>query len=387
MGLSETPSANRIHISFFGRRNAGKSSLVNAITSQELAVVSDVPGTTTDPVSKSMELLPLGPVVITDTAGIDDVGDLGKLRIEKTKKILKKTDIAVLVVDCQTGMTNYDRELIKLFEEKKMVYITVFNKCDLSSEIDGKICVSAKTGQGIEQLKRKLGELKPKENGLKLVADFIESGDVVIFVTPIDESAPKGRLILPQQQAIRDVLDKNAVSVVVQPSEIKETIKKLTPSLVVTDSQVFGEVNKAVPKEIKLTSFSILMARIKGLLNSSVAGAYVLDTLKDGDTVLISEGCTHHRQCNDIGTVKLPKLIQKHTNANVNFEFSSGGSFPEDLTKYALVIHCGGCMLNDTEMKNRVQIAREQNVPITNYGIAIAHMNGILERSIEILNF
>jgi len=387
MGLSETPSANRIHISFFGRRNAGKSSLVNAITSQELAVVSDVPGTTTDPVSKSMELLPLGPVVITDTAGIDDVGDLGKLRIEKTKKILKKTDIAVLVVDCQTGMTNYDRELIKLFEEKKMVYITVFNKCDLSSEIDGKICVSAKTGQGIEQLKRKLGELKPKENGLKLVADFIESGDVVIFVTPIDEAAPKGRLILPQQQAIRDVLDKNAVSVVVQPSEIKETIKKLTPSLVVTDSQVFGEVNKAVPKEIKLTSFSILMARIKGLLNSSVAGAYVLDTLKDGDTVLISEGCTHHRQCNDIGTVKLPKLIQKHTHANINFEFSSGGSFPEDLTKYALVIHCGGCMLNDTEMKNRVQIAREQNVPITNYGIAIAHMNGILERSIEILNF
>ncbi len=386
MGLNETPSGNRIHISFFGRRNAGKSSLVNAITNQELAVVSDVPGTTTDPVSKSMELLPLGPVVITDTAGIDDVGELGELRIEKTKKILAKTDIAVLVIDLQTGMTNYEKELVELFEEKKIAYITVYNKCDLGGEAEGKICVSAKTGQGIEALKKKLGELKPKENSLRLVADFIESGDVVMFVTPIDEAAPKARLILPQQQAIRDVLDKNAISVAVQPSEIEKTLQMITPSLVVTDSQVFGEVSKAIPKEIKLTSFSILMARIKGLLDSAVDGAYVLDTLKDGDTVLISEGCTHHRQCNDIGTVKLPGLIQKHIHVNINFEFSSGGSFPEDLTKYALVIHCGGCMLNDTEMKNRVQIAQKQNVPITNYGIAIAHMNGILERSIEILD-
>lgn len=385
MGLNDTPASNRIHISFFGRRNAGKSSLVNSVTSQELSVVSDIAGTTTDPVSKSMELGKLGPVVITDTAGIDDIGELGALRIKKTNEIIRKTDIAVLVVDINSGMSDYEKDLIDIFTEKKLPYITVFNKCDNGETMPDALCVSAKTGMNIDLLKEKLSCIKPKENPLRLVADFIKPGDIVVFVTPIDESAPKGRLILPQQQAIRDVLDIGAISIVVQPGELDKTLRKITPTLVVTDSQVFSEVSKIVHDSIPLTSFSILMARVKGLLESAVKGAYVLDTLKDCDRVLISEGCTHHRQCKDIGTVKLPKLIEKHTGVKLNFEFTSGGTFPDDLKKYALIVHCGGCMLNDSEMHSRVALANEQKVPITNYGTAIAHMNGILERSLAIV--
>jgi len=385
MTLNNTPSSMRIRISFFGRRNAGKSSLVNAITNQNLSVVSDTPGTTTDPVSKSMELGGLGPVIITDTAGIDDVGTLGNLRIEKTNEIINKTDIAVLVIDANEGISSYDKELITVFEDKKLPYITVYNKCD-EKDVDGDIlCVSAKTGRNTENLKEKIIALKPKENPTRMVGEFIKHGDVVIFVTPIDESAPKGRLILPQQQAIRDVLDVGAISVVVQPSELKMTLEKIKPALVVTDSQAFAEVSKTVPPEIKLTSFSILMARVKGLLQSAVEGAYVLDSLNDGDTLLISEACTHHRQCKDIGTVKLPNLIRKYTGKNINFEFTSGGEFPRELSKYSLIVHCGGCMITDTEMKSRVSSANEQGIPITNYGTAIAHMNGILKRSIEII--
>ncbi len=385
MTLNNTPSSMRIRISFFGRRNAGKSSLVNAVTSQNLSVVSDTPGTTTDPVSKSMELGGLGPVIITDTAGIDDVGTLGNLRIEKTNEIINKTDIAVLVIDANEGISSYDKELITVFEDKKLPYITVYNKCD-EKDVDGDIlCVSAKTGRNTEKLKEKIIALKPKENPIRMVGDFIKPGDVVIFVTPIDESAPKGRLILPQQQAIRDVLDAGAISVVVQPSELKMALEKIKPSLVVTDSQAFAEVSKAVPPEIKLTSFSILMARVKGLVQSAIEGAYALDSLCDGDTLLISEACTHHRQCKDIGTVKLPNLIRKYTSKNINFEFTSGGEFPRELGKYSLIVHCGGCMITDTEMKSRVSSANEQGIPITNYGTAIAHMNGILKRSIEII--
>ncbi len=385
MGLNDTPSSNRIHISFFGRRNAGKSSLVNAVTNQNLAVVSDVAGTTTDPVSKAMELSPLGPVVITDTAGIDDEGGLGALRIEKTNEVIRKTDIAVIVIDVNLELSNYEKELMAVFKEKNIPTLIVYNKCDDKDITKDALCVSAKTGRNIDLLKEKIASLKPCENPMRLVGDFINKGDVVIFVTPIDESAPKGRLILPQQQAIRDVLDIGGVSVVVQPSELKQALDSLKPALVVTDSQVFGMVSQIVPESIPLTSFSILMARVKGLLESAVEGAHILDTLKDGDRVLISEGCTHHRQCKDIGTVKLPKLIEKHTGAKINFEFTSGGTFPEDLREYALVVHCGGCMLNDAAMRSRVECAASQNVPITNYGTAIAHINGILERSIEII--
>ena len=389
MSLNLTPQAERIHIGFFGRRNAGKSSLVNALTDQAVSVVSDVAGTTTDPVKKSMELLPLGPVTVIDTPGFDDVGELGEKRVKTTRDILDSIHIAVLVIDASRGEGDTEKELEEIIRSKSVPLLKVYNKQDLAkSAVDG-IAVSALNKSGIEELKAALGAMAPKKKEKRLLDGIVKAGDLVVLVTPIDESAPKGRIILPQQMTIRDLLDFGASAVVCQPKQLEATLERLKadPDLVITDSQAFAEVNAIVPKRVPLTSFSILMARIKGLLNSSVAGAYVLDTLKDGDTVLISEGCTHHRQCNDIGTVKLPKLIQKHTHANINFEFSSGGSFPEDLTKYALVIHCGGCMLNDTEMKNRVQIAREQNVPITNYGIAIAHMNGILERSIEILNF
>lgn len=391
MGMNETPSANRVHIAFFGRRNAGKSSLVNAVTGQELAVVSDVAGTTTDPVYKSMELLPLGPVVIIDTAGLDDEGELGKLRIKKTRQVLNKTDIAVLVVDITVGIQENDKELIELFESKKIKYVIAYNKCDLIPTLPqakaNEIYVSAQKRLNINALKDKLGEFKPADSGKRMVADFIDRGDIVVFVTPIDEAAPKGRLILPQQQAIRDVLDANAISIVVQPEELTETLGKLKikPKLVVTDSQAFGKVSKDVPSEIQLTSFSILVARVKGLLDSAVEGAIQLDKLNDGDTILISEGCTHHRQCNDIGTVKLPKLIEKHSGKKISFEFTSGGSFPDDISKYALIVHCGGCMINEKEMAYRVKCAIDQNVPITNYGTAIAHMNGILKRSLEIL--
>lgn len=386
MGLNEVPSSARTHISFFGRRNAGKSSLVNAVTGQNLAVVSEVKGTTTDPVSKAMELLPLGPVVITDTAGIDDTGELGNLRIQKTIEQLNKTHIAVLVIDASVGTGEYEDKLIEQFKKRNIPYIEVYNKADLVQSSDGKLYVSAKTGLNIEKLKECIASLKPEENKMRMVADFISKGDTVIFVIPIDESAPKGRLILPQQQAIRDVLDAGGVAIACGTNELENTLSVYKPKLVVTDSQVFGKVSEIVPESINLTSFSILMARIKGLLDSALKGAYVLDKIKDGDRILISEGCTHHRQCNDIGTVKLPNLIRKYTGRDVQFEFTSGGEFKDKLDGYSLVIHCGGCMLNDTEMKSRVNFANEQNVPITNYGTAIAHMNGILERSIQIIN-
>lgn len=391
MTLNETPSANRTHIAFFGRRNAGKSSLMNAVANQQIAVVSDVKGTTTDPVNKSMELLPLGPVVLIDTAGIDDEGELGELRIKKTMQVLNKTDIAIIVVDVSLGLSDNEKDLIDKFKEKDIKYIIAYNKCDLIPKIpeakENEIYVSANNDTNITLLKEMLGNLKPNVSEKHMIADFIDKGDIVVFVTPIDESAPKGRLILPQQQAIRDTLDAGGISVVVQPDELPGTIEKLGNGikLVVTDSQVFGVVSKIVPKDIPLTSFSILVARVKGLLDSAVIGASVLDKLCDNDVVLISEGCTHHRQCNDIGTVKLPKLIQKYTQKNIQFEFTSGGTFPDDLGKYKLIVHCGGCMLNEKEMKSRVKMAADRNIPITNYGIAIAQMNGILKRSLEIL--
>ncbi len=391
MTLNETPSANRIHIAFFGKRNAGKSSLMNAVANQQIAVVSDVKGTTTDPVNKSMELLPLGPVVLIDTAGIDDIGPLGELRIKKTMQVLNKTDIAVVVADARFGLSDEEKSLLNKFKEKGIKYLIVYNKCDLIDNVpkakENEIYVSASKNTNIELMKEMLGKMKPDISEKRMVADFINSGDIVVFVTPIDESAPKGRLILPQQQAIRDTLDAGAISVVVQPNELEATIKNLGDKikLVVTDSQVFGTVSKIVPENIPLTSFSILIARIKGLLDSAVDGAAVLTKLNDGDKVLISEGCTHHRQCNDIGTVKLPKLIQKFSKIDIQFEFTSGGTFPEDLSQYKLIVHCGGCMLNEREMTNRVTESAKQKVPITNYGIAIAHMNGILKRSLEIL--
>lgn len=392
MSLNDIPSSERIRIGFFGKRNSGKSSLVNAITNQELSVVSDVKGTTTDPVSKSMEILPLGAVVITDTPGYDDEGTLGRQRVKKTMEILNKTDIAVLTIEPSAGITTSDRELIDTFKRKGINYIVVYTKCDLKYPDkklnDNEIAVSSKTKAGINELRVLLGRLAPKnKNELRLIGDFIEKDDIVVFVTPIDESAPKGRLILPQQQAIRDALDAGAVSVVVQDTQLKNTLKLLNkkPKAVVTDSQAFKKVDELTPNDVLLTSFSILMARCKGLLKSAVYGAAYIDKLKDGDTVLISEGCTHHRQCKDIGTVKLPEWLRRYTKKNLSFEFTSGGEFPQDLSSYALVIHCGGCMLSEREMMHRVSCADECETPITNYGIAIAHINGILKRSLEIM--
>ena len=391
MGLNETPSANRIHIGFFGRRNAGKSSLVNAVTGQELAVVSDTKGTTTDPVYKSMELLPLGPVMIIDTPGFDDEGDLGELRVKKTRQVLAKTDIAVLVVDCTEGIGQWEEQLIELFREKSLNYITVYNKADILDTVppstNTEIYVSAEKNIGIFELKELIGSLAKKEdNQINLISDKLETGDLAVLVVPIDSAAPKGRLILPQQQVIRDILDKHATVTVCQPDELCSVLAscKVKPKVVITDSQVFGRVSKDTPKDIFLTSFSILMCRYKGILNSSVEGAFAIDRLQDGDTVLISEGCTHHRQCDDIGTVKMPAWVKKYTQKDINFEFSSGTEFPDDLSKYALVIHCGACMLNTREIQNRSRQAKQKDIPMTNYGIAIAHMNGILERSIEI---
>ncbi|MDE6666512.1 MAG: [FeFe] hydrogenase H-cluster maturation GTPase HydF [Ruminococcus sp.] len=389
MSLNDTPSGERIHIGFFGRRNAGKSSLVNAVTGQDLSVVSDVKGTTTDPVSKAMELLPLGAVVITDTAGYDDEGQLGEMRIKKTKRILNKTDIAVLVVDSETGFSDTDNELVTLFREKNIPYIVAYNKSDIKEAecSENEIAVSSVNGTNIYELKEKISSLAVNSKSEKhIVGDLIQPNDFIVLVTPIDEAAPKGRLILPQQQTIRDILDSDAMAVVTKEFQLEKTLRKLgnLTKMVITDSQVFGMVNKIVPENIPLTSFSILMARYKGFLETAVKGASAINKLNDGDTVLISEGCTHHRQCGDIGSVKLPALLKKFTGKNIDIKLTSGREFPEDLSPYALVIHCGGCMLNEREVVNRMKSAQKQNIPFTNYGIAIAHMNDILKRSIEI---
>lgn len=390
MGLNDRVSAERIHIGFFGLRNAGKSSVVNAVTGQKLSLVSEVKGTTTDPVQKAMELLPLGPVVIIDTPGIDDEGKLGEMRVMRAKQVLSKTDIAILTVDAARGMQDADRELCDLFSSRKIPYIVVFNKSDLLAEIpaaaENEIYVSAEHGTNIYELKEKIGALAGKlENKKSLIGDLIEPNDIVVLVTPIDESAPKGRMILPQQQMIRDVLDHGAINVVVKETELEKALSSLSqkPKMVITDSQAFGKVSKTVPEDILLTSFSILFARYKGELREVVRGASYLDRLKDGDTVLISEGCTHHRQCNDIGTVKLPDWISGYTCKNLNFEFTSGGEFPDDLSKYALIVHCGACMLNEREMKSRIERAVDAKIPITNYGTAIAQVHGILKRSLS----
>lgn len=389
MSLNNTPSGERIHIGFFGRRNAGKSSLVNAVTGQELSVVSDVKGTTTDPVYKAMELLPLGAVEIIDTPGYDDEGMLGELRVKKTRQILAKTDIAVLVVDISAGMGECENELVQLFKEREIPCIIAYNKADLSDrEInsDNEITVSARNKKNIHELKEKIAALAEKcGNERRIIGDLLNAGDMVVLVTPIDESAPKGRMILPQVQTLRDILDADAIAVFSKPEQLAQTLKKLSapPKMVVTDSQVFGRVNEIVPEDVPLTSFSILMARYKGFLDTAVKGAAAIDSLKDGDKILISEGCTHHRQCGDIGSVKLPNMLKKHTGKNFEIVLSSGRDFPEDLTEYALVIHCGGCMLNEKEVAYRRKLAEMQGVPFTNYGTALAKFSGILERSIE----
>ena len=400
MGLNSTPSANRVHIGFFGRRNAGKSSVVNAVTGQELAVVSDTKGTTTDPVYKSMELLPMGPVMIIDTPGFDDEGTLGELRVRKTKQVLNKTDVAVLVVDGTEGKKQCDEELISLFQKKEIPYVVVYNKLDLLSdkeekkelpEIDAnEMYVSALNGTGIYELKEKIGKTVSTDDlKLQIVGDIIHPSDFVVLVVPIDKAAPKGRLILPQQQTIRDILEADATAVVVKEYELKETLEHLgkKPALVITDSQVFAKVSADVPEDIPLTSFSILMARYKGFLEAAVQGVAAIEKLQDGDTVLIAEGCTHHRQCDDIGSVKIPRWLRNYTGKKIEIETSSGTEFPEDLSKYALVIHCGGCMLNEREVKYRMKCALDQGVPFTNYGITIAYMQGILKRSIQIFPY
>ena len=389
--------SERPHISFFGCTNSGKSSLVNAVTNQNLAVVSDIKGTTTDPVQKAMEILPLGPVVIIDTAGVNDVGQLGGLRIEKTKEILDKTNIAVLVVDSTVGLQKEDEVLIQEYKERKIPYIVVYNKSDLLSpqsslrpQADGTILVSAKTSEGVNELREKLGHIINENKQEKyIIRDRLDQGDIVVLVIPIDESAPKGRIILPQQNVLREVLDAHATAICCQVNELQQILKKITPKFVITDSQAFNEVKNIVPENIILTSFSILMANYKGSLQTLLDGANTISKLKDGDKVLISEGCTHHRQCNDIGTVKFPNWISNFTGKNIDFEFTQGGEFPQDLSKYKLIIHCGGCMLNEAEMKSRVKRAKEQGengIPIVNYGMAIAYMNGILERAMEIFH-
>ena len=400
MGLNDKVSAERVHIGFFGLRNAGKSSVVNAVTGQSLSLVSETKGTTTDPVQKAMELLPIGPVVIIDTPGIDDVGTLGEMRVKRALQVLDKTDIAILVVDAEKGLQQADQELLKLFEKKKIPHITVYNKSDLLATVpslpeklqekNDAIYVSAKSGDQIYELKERIGALtkaaSAKADEKRIAADLIQPEDVVVLVVPIDSAAPKGRLILPQQQTIRDVLESGAISVVTRETELPQTLRALgkKPALVITDSQAFQKVNADTPADVPLTSFSILFARYKGDLKEAVHGAAQLDKLQNGDTVLISEGCTHHRQCGDIGTVKLPNWIRNYTGKELSFEFTSGGEFPEDLSPYALVVHCGGCMLNDREMKARIARAVAQNVPITNYGICIAQVHGILKRSVEL---
>ena len=389
MSLNEVVSAERLHIGFFGLRNAGKSSVVNAVTGQEMSLVSDFKGTTTDPVKKAMELLPLGPVVIVDTPGIDDEGELGEMRVRKTKQVLNYIDIAVLVVDYVLGLQQFDRDMLSLLESKKIPYIVAYNKADLLDEetvIDeNSILVSAKDKTNINELKEKIAKaVKVQNESKRVVGDLLVKGDVVVLVTPIDSAAPKGRLILPQQMTIRDILDSGAIPVVTRETELETTLNALKepPKMVITDSQAFGYVSKIVG-DIPLTSFSILMARYKGSLGSGVKGAEKMKSLNDGDTILISEGCTHHRQCGDIGTQKLPKWLKEYSGKELNFKFTSGKDFPEDLTGIALVIHCGGCMLTEREMQYRRRFCEENNVPITNYGTAIAQINGILEKSLK----
>lgn len=384
--MNQTPSGERMHIAFFGRRNAGKSSLMNAFIGQELSVVSPVMGTTTDAVYKAMELLPLGPVVLIDTPGLDDTGELGEKRIRKTKEVMRKTDIAVLVAEAGKFLGEMEKELLSLFERKKMPCLIVYNKADLLSEIpknsENELWVSAKTGLHIRELKERVAALFPHEKETSPVDGFVQAGDTVVLVVPIDKSAPKGRLILPQQQVIRGILDAGAVSLVCRETELAEALQKLAapPSLVITDSQVFGKVNEILQKSVPLTSFSILMACYKGDISLLTNGAAAIEDLKDGDHVLICEGCTHHRQCEDIGTVKLPKMIRNHTKKELMFSFTSGGEFPEDLSPYKMVVHCGGCMLNRREILYRLECCKEQSVPVTNYGVLLAYLNGILER-------
>lgn len=401
MNQNQTLSTERIHIGFFGMRNVGKSSLVNAITGQELSVVSDIKGTTTDPVKKAMELLPLGPVVLVDTPGLDDDGTLGKLRTEKTRQILHQVDIAILVVDASSGFRQEDEALLNCIADKKIPCLIACNKEELLDEKEKQelsvkfhtlkqpfLFVSAAEKNGIQDLKKALGTLLPERKEKVLISDFLSEGDLVLLVTPIDQAAPKGRLILPQQMVLRDILDTHAIAVTCQDTQVAKTLSSLSrePKIVITDSQVFSSVSKEVPNHIPLTSFSILMARYKGELDALVKGASILSDLQDGDNVLISEGCTHHRQCNDIGTVKLPGWIENYCHTKPNFSFTSGGDFPEDLSGYRLIIHCGGCMLKDTEMAHRTRKAMEAGVPMVNYGVAIAKIHGILTRSLELFS-
>ncbi len=388
MSLNSTPSGERVHIGFFGRRNAGKSSVVNAVTNQQISVVSDVKGTTTDPVRKAMELLPLGPVMIIDTPGFDDEGSLGEQRVKRAKQVLNRTDIAVLVVDGNAGKTAADEELIGIFKQKNIPYIVAYNKCDEAGvrEYDDGIAVSALTKTNINELKERMARLTTAESGRRICADLVGAGELAVLVVPIDKAAPKGRLILPQQQTIRDLLDAGAAAVIARDSELRQTLEALgkKPALVITDSQVFGRVKDIVPDDVPLTSFSILMARYKGFLETAVKGAAAIEKLRDGDTVLISEGCTHHRQCDDIGTVKLPRWLRAHTGKDIRIETGSGNGYPDDLSPYSLIIHCGGCMLNEREMTYRRKTAEDCGVPFTNYGTAIAYMNGILRRTLSV---
>ena len=390
-GLNATPSGERVHIGFFGMRNAGKSSLVNAFTNQQLAIVSDKKGTTTDPVYKAMELLPLGPVMIIDTPGFDDEGELGELRIEKTKQVLNKVDIAILVVDSAKGLSGCDKQLIELFVKREVPYLIVYNKSDIKEmeKSDNSINVSALNKTGVDALKERVATMiKTEDTKLRIVGDLIKPSDLVVIVVPIDSAAPKGRLILPQQQTIRDVLEADATAIVVKENELKETLSNLRkkPAMVITDSQAFEKVSEDTPSDVLLTSFSILMARYKGSLETAIKGVAAIDKLKDGDRILISEGCTHHRQCDDIGTVKLPNWINAYTGKKLTYEFTSGGGFPDDLSKYSVVIHCGGCMLNEREMRYRMKCAEDQNVPFTNYGTVIALTQGILTRALQVFH-
>ena len=392
MSLNSTPSGERIHIGIFGKRNAGKSSLINAITSQDLSIVSDQKGTTTDPVFKAMELLPLGPVMVIDTPGIDDEGELGNMRVQRAYQILNKTHLAILVVDGISGLSDEDEKLLAFIQEKNVPVIVAFNKSELLTDEERQnikvdvpyMLVSAATGENIYQFKTALAKLLPEDEPNVMLEDLLQPNDVVVLVTPIDSSAPKGRLILPQQLVIRNIIDNKGIAIVVQPDELESALAKLNqkPRLVVTDSQVFSKVAEIVPEDIELTSFSILMARYKGALVNSINGVKALDSIQDDDIVLISEGCTHHRQCDDIGTVKLPNWIRNHTKAEPKFVFTSGNEFPIDLHNYKMIIHCGGCMLNEREIMYRNKCAHLQNIPMTNYGIAIAYLNGILKRTI-----